>query len=382
MYKKTIILSALSMLTIGTQALPALAKRTFASSMQLAQLNFYNGNLNAAIKNFLWAIQLNPKAYEPRLGLINVYVQDKKIDEAIDQCREAIKVKPNARDIHLVLANLLRTKEQNEEAAKEISAAEDCGADEAQCAQALALLYLQTGDHKKALTHADRLLDRKPKSADAHLLKSILLYKTGEKETALKELDTAISQKDKFPDAHTTKGDMLSADKKWNEAAAEYTKALAEDPRAIQAHVGLGNLYLQNGGSDGKGDLDKCIFHFSQARDLYPAGKADRNIFYGLALALERKGDSEGAYTAFNDGLLLETDPSARGQIQMHMQSLRKGKLFNIGAVGLDSAGSSFAGPNLDTMRFAPESPLLGESFANMIKVKQAKKEDKSKDKE
>jgi tetratricopeptide (TPR) repeat protein len=360
----------------GTGASRCFAKEkdSYIKRMQMGQLNYFNGNTDAALRNFRWAVYLNPESYEARLSLMNLYAQAKKMDEALEQCREAAKLRPKRSDIHLILSNLLRSKEQLDEASKEMQLAIECGADEAQCEQALALIHLQKGNNEDGLKHIDKALESQENLPDAHLIKAILQFKLGKKDECLKELDTALAQRPAFAEAHNTKGEILAADKKWDEAISEYEQALKADPKSLQAHMALGNIFLQTGGTDGRGDLDKVVQHFSKVRELSPLDRIDKNVLYGLAIAHERKGEIQEAAREFQNGLLVENDPISRGQIQMHLQNLRKGSMFDIGKI---QSGNKSESTGMNSL-FAPSSPMFDQSFANLIQIKQEDKKTES----
>jgi lipopolysaccharide biosynthesis regulator YciM len=118
------------------------SKPTYASKMQLAQLLYFNGNVDGAINAFLYAASLNPNAFEPHLSLVNLYVQRGEVDKAIEHCYEGIRIKPKNKDLHLVLGNLLRTQGKLTEALEEIQKAKEAGAPEALCENTMGMIHL------------------------------------------------------------------------------------------------------------------------------------------------------------------------------------------------------------------------------------------------
>ena len=172
--------------------LPATAsKPTYAHKMEMGQLLYFNGDIDRSIKAFEAASELNDKAFEPHLNLVNLYVQkggDEGLANAARECGEVLKRKPTNKDIHLILGNLLRTQAGNEtdpdkmkakltEAAQEVTTALEMGANKAMCENTIGLIELQRGDNEKALEHINNAIEKQPVFADAHLVRAVLLFK-------------------------------------------------------------------------------------------------------------------------------------------------------------------------------------------------------------
>lgn len=403
-------LSAAFSLGTSTAALAA-GKDTYAHKMEIGQLLYFNGDVDRAIKAFQRAAELNEKAFEPHLNLVNLYVQkggDENLGKASEECVEVLKRRPNNKEVHLILGNLLRTQAGFEtdkakmnakldEALKEVSKAQELGAPEALCENTVGLTLLQKGDMDGALVHIDKALKKQPIFPDAHLVRAVLLFKGVNKveqkgqdttvyvdkfdspemkkklEEVLNELDLAIKQKDKNPEAHNTKADILFATGKHADALEHYKKAADHEPRYAQAWAGIGNCSAHLAGKET--DAEKKAEHIKSAREAYDKAKrlkpTDKNIVYGLAVMLEKQGATAEAIQEFQNGLLLETDPLMRAQITMHMQQLQRGGL-GAGAVqsigiGDNGSGTSSGVNNIFT------NGALSQPFSNLIKIKQPK---------
>jgi tetratricopeptide (TPR) repeat protein len=382
----------------------AAGKPTYAHKMEIGQLLFFNGDIDRAINAFLAAGELNPKAFEPHLNLINLYIQKgtpESLSLASEQCREVIKRKPGNRDVHLILSNLLRTEASSEtdlevqkkklsEAEKEAEEAERLGASEPLCENQIGVIKLQLGDSAGAMEHIDQAIRKQAVFPDAHLIKAVLLFKTinSSKEAqdpataakalnapenkktldeVLKELDTAVTQKGGAnAEASNTKADILFALNRIPEAATAYGKAGEADPRYAQAWAGLGNCEAQMAGSET--DESKKQEHIKAARDAYDKAKKlrpnDKNIIYGLAVMLEKMGQTNDAMQEFNNGLMLETDPLMRAQIQMHVQQMGGSAMRVPGLGSFDGGGAGGVGNNIFT------SGALSTPFKDLIKIK------------
>lgn len=374
----------------------AATKETYAHKMEMGNLLYFNGDVDRAIRAFQRAAELNPKAFEPHLNLVNLHVQrggEEGVKLAIDECHEVLKRKPSNKEVHLILGNLLRTqastmtdtakaKEILTEAQKEVEAAMEMGAPEALCEQTIGMILLQKGDFDQSLQHIDKALKKQPTSPDAHLIRAILLFKPigvekindpamkPKLEEVLAELDLAVKQKGKNAEARNTKADILFAAGKHEESAEEYEKATQDDPRFAQAWAGLGNCHATLMGK--ATDEAKKKHHVDKAKDAYEKAKKlrpnDKNMIYGLAVMMEKQGAVFEAIQEFQNGLMIESDPVMKAQIMQHIQQLRGQVGFGGTALNFGGAtGGGTIGNNL-FMNGALSTP-----FSNLIKIKEPK---------
>ncbi len=383
-----VLTAAILALTSTTSVALGAGKMNYMQKMKLAESMYFNGNIEGAIRAFQGACELNPKAFEPHLGLVNLHVSNTDLPAAIEECHVCLKMKPDHRDAHLILGNLLRAQASNEEdsekqnamfkeAKETISKALELGANKAMCENTLGLICLQLKEHDKALEHIDNAIKASPNMADAHLVRGVLLFRkltapalaSGTKidlqsgqykaqiDDILDELNLAIKQKTKNADAKNTKADIMMGLGKADEAVELYEDALEDDPHYFQACIALGNYYAS------KNDFKKGLDFFQRAHDITPA---NRDAMYGLALMLEKKGDTTGAITAFNDALMTETDATLKATISMHVNQLRgigNTGLFNIPSITLPTEQ---VGANI----LAPDSSMLKSETSSLLKIK------------
>src|SRR5262245_46832033 len=107
------VLTASAAASVGAPFAIAGGQPSYAHKMEMAQMLFFNGDINGAIRAFEFAATLNPKAFEPHLNLLNLYLQkggDDAMEKACHECDEVLKRKPNQKDTHLIYGNLLRTQ--------------------------------------------------------------------------------------------------------------------------------------------------------------------------------------------------------------------------------------------------------------------------------
>ena len=370
-------------------------KPDYNKKMQLGQLLYFNGNVDRAINAFKVAAQVKPDAFEPHLNLVNIYVQKQDFSSAIEECREGLKIKPTHRDLHLILGNLLRTvagskdpeeaKKLLEEAKKELSAAEDLGANKGLVNSTQAVINVQTGDFAKAMEHVKIALEENPKNADAHLIKAVLHHKETQdpakpdahkkehRDLTMHHLDQAIKHKGKNAEARNTKADILYSQQKVDEALAEYKRALEDDPKYHQSRMGIANILIS------QQKWEEALTHLEKAAEVKPD---DANILYSIAICLEKLGKVELAIPKFNEGMMVDNNVQTKNQILMHVRELQQKGFLNVPGL-MSPGGAPFgavpAGPGSGL--FGANSALFGESMKDLIKIKPPAGESGSKEK-
>jgi tetratricopeptide (TPR) repeat protein len=375
---------------------PAMAatKETYAHKMEMGNLLYFNGDVDRSIKAFQRAAELNPKAFEPHLMILQVALQkggDDSIKLAKTECQEVLKLKPGHKDARMIMGSLLRNeaatltgdeqKAKLAEAQKEIELAMEAGAPEAMCEQTIAMILLQKGDFPEALARVDKALKKQPTYADAHLIRAVLLFRQiGDQindpankpkiEEVLSELDLAIKHKPKNAEAHSTKAQILFATGRHSDAEEAYNKSLADEPRNAQAWAELGNLHLQL--MDKATEADKKKHHSNKGRDAFEkAAKLrpnDKNMAYNLAVMLEKQGAVHEAIQEFQRGALLENDFEMKGKILFHVQQLQQAAGMMVNPMSIPGAGTGGGGNNVFTQG-------LQVPFSSLIKLKDPNKE-------
>lgn len=116
----------------------------------------------------------------------------------------------------------------------------------------LLALALRDWDNARALDHAERASDLRPRYFPTYVLR----------------------------------GEILEEDNQPEGALEQYAKAVAVDPRCAEAEFGLGRLYLA------QGDLEVSLNHLKRAADLKEDAAAIRAV---LTLVYRRLGDREAA---------------------------------------------------------------------------------------
>jgi tetratricopeptide (TPR) repeat protein len=194
------------------------------------------------------AVELDPKSWEARHGLIQFYsqapgVMGGSMDKAKEQAREIGKF--DAIRGHLEMAPLLERDKDLAGAERELEAVIAAAPDSALGYNSLGSFYRRQKRYTDAVTVYEKLLRVKPDAANAHLLIGWNLKLGGDNDRAEREIKQWLSAppKDAPPQnlsaAHQWLGDIYGAQSKKEAARAEYQLALQFNPKNAEAKKAL-----------------------------------------------------------------------------------------------------------------------------------------------
>lgn len=112
---------------------------------------------------------------------------------------------------------------------------------------AVAMLYLQDGKPREAVTHFRGSLRLNPDSAPTHYNLGLALSMLREYGEAAREFEAAIRLDPNHPEAHNNLGALLHVGGRFDEAAAHYQRAIDLRPDNAEAHANLGRLLMLQG---------------------------------------------------------------------------------------------------------------------------------------
>jgi len=197
------------------------------------------------------AVDLDPKSWEARHGLIQFYsqapgVMGGSMDKAKEQAREIGKF--DAIRGHLEMAALLERDKDVAGAERELDAVIAASPDSALGYNSLGNFYRRQKRYTDAVSVYEKLLRAKPDAANAHLLIGWNLKLGGDNDRAEREIKQWLSAppKDAPPQnlsaAHQWLGDIYGAQSKKEAARAEYQLALQFNPKNSEAKKALDGL--------------------------------------------------------------------------------------------------------------------------------------------
>jgi tetratricopeptide (TPR) repeat protein len=163
---------------------------------------------------------------------------------------------------------LLRTTDQPERAAEDLSvvASQVPASVEAQCE--LAEAYSQAGGYYDALLAFDRALTIDPARAETYYRRGLVLQGLDRPMQALEDYASAAAFGGESADLHCSRGACNFSLQRYADALADYGRALQLNPGRADAHYNRGLLYLR------LRSLEEALSEFSAAIELDPSDLA------------------------------------------------------------------------------------------------------------
>ncbi|KAJ0988939.1 hypothetical protein J5N97_007295 [Dioscorea zingiberensis] len=237
------------------------------------------GNIDLAIRYYLFAIELRPNFCDAWSNLASAYTKKGKLNEAAQCCRQALALNPHLVDAHSNLGNLLKAQGLVQDAYNCYIEALRIQPTFAIAWSNLAGLFMESGDLTRALLYYKEAVKHKPTFADAylnqgHIYKAMGMpqeaiicyqralqarpdysmaygslgstyYEQGQLDHAILHFKQAIACDSGFVEAYNNLGNALKDAGKVEEAINCYRSCLAFQPRHPQALTNLGNIYME-----------------------------------------------------------------------------------------------------------------------------------------
>jgi len=165
-----------------------------------------------------------------------------------------------------------------------------------------AYAHCENGNYDLALKDANKAIEIKPTSFDAHYIRGIVYDITGQKNKALEDFNTAIQINPQHLEVHkvyTNRADLYVEKGLYDLAIADSTKALSFRPNYARAFSSRGKAYAFRGFySKALSDLDRAIF----LRPLDHLAYYDRGFLHML------QGQLDDAITDYSRAIELKPD--------------------------------------------------------------------------
>ncbi len=245
----------------------------------LVDLCLVANNFDAAVDTASAGIKCAPRDAKSYYRLSQVYTQQWRLREALQQLQKAISLKPDEARYHRTKATILRYQGQLGQAIAEQQVAVDLSKDKAFELVEMASLNIMAGNSNRAaeslrdalrldagnsaahqrlvqileqekrygdlVEEYKRVLTLRPKEARLYLGLARALVLNNKVDAALDEFKEAanLDAKDAVP--HREIGAILIGRKDFSAAAREYTRALNINPNSVEDLVALGFCYAQ-----------------------------------------------------------------------------------------------------------------------------------------
>jgi tetratricopeptide (TPR) repeat protein len=172
------------------------------------------------VRNMIWTdkvtlwedvVKKSPYKARPHNILGSIYASQNRIDEAVQQFKEAIAVDPRTYEAHY----------------------------------SLGVAYLGLGRTEDAINEYKAALSLKMDYAEAHFNLGVCYSKLGRVEEAIKAYQMAIMIHPDSANAYNNLGNAYSKQGRMEAAVAEYRNALKYKPDFFEAHYNLGSVYAR-----------------------------------------------------------------------------------------------------------------------------------------
>ena len=235
-----------------------------------------------AAVEFAEAIRLRPGYAAAHRGLGLALVHEQRPDEAMSEYLAALRLQPEAHD-HSAVAELLIQKGRLDEALNQLREAMAMEPGNATAHLAAGQLLSGTGNTDNAIREYQTALRLDPNLAQAHYLLGGELAERGRPDEAIAQFRAALIAQPEYADAQNDLGMALDARGQSDEAIAHLREAVRLSPDNPETHNNLG-ASLANAGR-----LDEAIAQFREALRLKPGHPgAQRNL--ALVLAAQARG--------------------------------------------------------------------------------------------
>lgn len=264
----------------------------------------------------------DPKDYEARLQLGQLFAEQGKWDEAEKMLGEAAALEPKKAEARVLRANVMLQKRAPEEAKKELDAADAIAPDDQGVLRAWSGYYLLVEDVQKAIAVRKKLLAKYPDIEDAENIELWNFYLA--RIPKLKADDKA---KEFFD--YVGAGSRASDAGKHDEAIAAFEKAraiMADDPHLLSSLAAAQHA---------SGKKAEGIATWKAALALDPLSSKTR---LGYARALAGDGDVKGAIATLKEWKKLDARRAKRHDTEEILARLEKGEPFDAGKATMTAA--------------------------------------------
>lgn len=287
------------------EQLGGLKEGATAATLQLATLDALEGQRDSARRRLTQFLGANPGNLDAYVLQADLFLQDGMHEEAQKSLNSALAINSGVAKLHEVQANLLRRTDRPTEAAKELETALSLDATSVTAMLAMSELQLSLGAPDKAVTYAQKAVDRNPASPEAATM-LVRSYLASGNTSKPKELLAGLQKR--YPRSSTIFtliGALQESDKNFAGARASYARALELEPKNLEAVRRLALVDVRSGrGRDAIAQMNALVAPgdasaatlLTAAAGYYAAGDAAKAEAV-LLRALERDPKNQTAYS-------------------------------------------------------------------------------------
>jgi tetratricopeptide (TPR) repeat protein len=198
-----------------------------------------------AVKAYLEALKLQPRAFGPRVALAHLYVSLGQGDRALALAREAVAAMPQSVDARFALARALFATGQLSEAHSEVQLVVDATPNAASVQNLLGRIEYRRGNATAARDAFTRALRLEPRSLEALAGLVNLDMAAKKREDATRRVEAAVAQTPDNASMLLLAGRTYALTGDLDKAEAALNRAIDVDPSLLEAYHVLGQLYVR-----------------------------------------------------------------------------------------------------------------------------------------
>jgi tetratricopeptide (TPR) repeat protein len=234
----------------------------------LGSVYFNQGQYQNAEKEFLKAIEVNPKNINAHRNLATTYSKMNLYDKALQEYQKALSLDKANYEIHFSIGSIYQNQGQYDLAIQEYEKTLALNPKHEGTYQNLGNIYYDLGQMEKAKEYFEKLIAINTDNDMAYNNLGSVYYHLGQVDNAMSHYQKAIALNARNANAHSNLGNMYFYKGQLENAITEYKTALSIDPRHSDAHGNLGNVYSR------QGRIEEAIGEWEKALEINPDNKA------------------------------------------------------------------------------------------------------------
>ncbi len=283
-------------------------EQSFAKLKERADFLFFHGDFVKAKDLYEEALEINPRADDVRMTLLNLLLKQEDNAKAIILLEALIETKPKDSILRLILANLYKKEKKADKAVLLLEESVKLFPKAGSMHGALGFNYLDQGRTDEARREFDIAKKDFNSYQDAQIGLAIISFKSKDLVQAGNILDELAGREKKLSSVvHELRGHLKTAEGKEDEAIEHFDKAVKAQSKSAALHSTVGNLHFKNQ------RFEEAEKSFRKAIKLEE--KASEN-YYALAVVLNKQGKKEEAASYFKLGAARDKDPARAKQME------------------------------------------------------------------
>ncbi len=224
---------------------------------------FNRGNVDEALSEFLYAIQLNPSDAIAHTGLGATYNRKGFLDKSIEHYQIALQLKPSHWEAYYGLGVTYIAMGKLDQGIEQIETSLRLKPDSIDAHEHICSAYMQKGLLDLAMQHCQMAVELNPADADAHYRLGLVYKARGMIDDAIEQYEAVVRLMPTAA-AHSNLGILYDSKDMRDKAIEQYQAAIGLQPDFAKAYNNLGIVYAR------MGLVDKAVENLENAVRIDP----------------------------------------------------------------------------------------------------------------